>query len=81
GGAAVNIMAMATTVTPNTAYPHPITELIAPRFFAGDVHSLIGSALGVEGLASLWPFLLLAMLPTAVLLVRNFRSADGSAHS
>jgi hypothetical protein len=81
GGAAVNIMAMATTVTPNSAYPHPIAEIIVPRFFAGDVHSVIGSALRVEGFASLLPFLLLAALLTAVLVLRNFpgRAGSGSA--
>jgi hypothetical protein len=81
GGAAVNIMAMATTVTPNSAYPHPIAEIIIPRFFTGDVHSVIGRALGVEGFASLLPFLLLAALLTAVLVLRSFpgRAGSGSA--
>jgi hypothetical protein len=71
-GAAVNLMAMATTVTPDSANPHPITEIIVPRFLAGDVHSIIGSALRVEGLPSLLPFFLPATLLTAVLVWRNF---------
>jgi hypothetical protein len=71
-GAAVNVMAMATTVTPDSANPHPITEIIVPRFLAGEVHSIIGSALRVEGLPSLLPFFLLATLLTAVLVWRNF---------
>jgi hypothetical protein len=31
-GAAVNLMAMATTVTPDSAYRHPIAEIIVPRW-------------------------------------------------
>ena len=50
GGAAVNVMAMATTVTPDSANHHPIAEIIIPRFLAGNVHSVIGTALHVEGL-------------------------------
>jgi hypothetical protein len=71
-GAAVNIMAMATTVTPDSANPHPITDIIVPRFLAGDVHSIIGSALRVEGLVSLLPFFILGTLLTVALVWRNF---------
>jgi 4-amino-4-deoxy-L-arabinose transferase-like glycosyltransferase len=72
GGAAVNVMAMATTVTPDSDYPHPIAEIIIPRFLAGNVHSVIGTTLHIEGLASLLAFLLLATLLAAVLVLRNF---------
>ena len=80
-GAAVNIMAMATTVTPDSANPHPITEIIVPRFLAGDVHSIIGSAVRVEGLASLLPFFILGTLLTAALVRRNVRGVGGSRSS
>jgi hypothetical protein len=73
-GAAVNIMAMATTVTPDSANPHPITAIIVPRFLAGDVHSIIGRVFRVDGLESLLPCLLLGMLLTAALVLRNFSS-------
>jgi hypothetical protein len=78
-GAAVNVMAMATTVTPDSDYRHPITDLIAPRFFAGDVHSIIGSALGMEGLISLLPFLALSAAVTLPLVLRNFPAHRGLA--
>jgi hypothetical protein len=77
-GAAINIMAMATTVTPNSAYPHPIGEIILPRFLAGDVHGVIGRALPFDAQPSLWLFLLVAALLAAVLVWRNFRRVDGS---
>lgn len=71
-GATVNIMAMATTVTPSDAYREPITDLIGPRFLAGEVHSVIGSALGLEGLISLVPLCALAGLLLVPLISRNF---------
>jgi hypothetical protein len=70
-GAAVNLMAMATTVTPDSAYRHPITEIIVSRFLAGDIHSVIGSALNIEGLPSLLPFLVVALPLLALLVLRN----------
>ena len=80
-GAAVNIMAMATTVTPDSANPHPITDIIVPRFLAGDVHSIIGSTVRVEGLASLLPFFILGTLLTVALVWRNVRGVGGSRSS
>jgi hypothetical protein len=50
-----------------------------PKFLAGDVHSVIGSALGVEGLASLLPCLMLGALLAAALVVRNFPARDLAA--
>jgi hypothetical protein len=78
-GAAVNVMAMATTVVPPSTYRQPITDLIVPRFSAGQVHSVIGNVMGIEGLASLLPSFAIAALLVLALVQRNF--SDDRANS
>jgi hypothetical protein len=70
-GITINVIAMATTVTPHSSFRDPIAELIVPSFLAGDVHSITGTVLGMKGLVSLLPLAALGAMLAVPLVLRN----------